>query len=85
MVGIGWRLLLHFFCTYQPLICGLQVVLVIAVGSSLSASGLRVQTATVKSIGDIFREGGFREDFAGAARMNKFALAFRIVNNIVCG
>ncbi|KAL3219410.1 hypothetical protein MRX96_030428 [Rhipicephalus microplus] len=52
--------------------------------SLLSPFGLDVQAATVKSIGDIFREGGFREDFAGAARMNKFALAFRIVNNIVC-
>lgn len=87
MVGIGWRLPLRFFCSYQPLICGLslQVVLVIVVGSLLPSLGLRVQPPAVKSIGDIFREGGFREDFAGAARMNKFALAFRIVNNIVCG
>ncbi|KAH8010180.1 hypothetical protein HPB51_025615 [Rhipicephalus microplus] len=54
-------------------------------GSLVSPFGLIVQAATVKSIGDIFRESGFREDFAGAARMNKFALAFRIVNNIVCG
>lgn len=87
MVGIRRRLPLHFFCSYQSVFGGLslQVVLLVVVGSLLSTFGLRVEPATVKSIGDIFREGGFREDFAGAARMNKFALAFRIVNNIVCG
>lgn len=86
MLGVGRRWPLHFFYYYQPFISelSLQVFLVIVVGSLLSPFGLKVQAATVKSIGDIFREGGFREDFAGAAHMNKFALAFRIVNNIVC-
>lgn len=38
-----------------------------------------------RSIGEILHDGGYREDFAGAAYMNKFALAFRVVNNVVCG
>lgn len=87
LLGLERRLLLNFRCCYQSVISRLplQLVCVIIVGSLMPVFGLRDRPATVKSIGDILREGGYREDFAGAAHMNKFAVAFRITNNIVCG
>ncbi|XP_077512177.1 uncharacterized protein LOC144123171 [Amblyomma americanum] len=61
----------------------------IAVGVMLATLPTPILLASAedpeRGIGEILREGGYREDFAGAAYMNKFALAFRLVNNIVCG
>ncbi|XP_054932019.2 uncharacterized protein [Dermacentor andersoni] len=84
----GRRSLLQFYSNRKQGFRGLcpHIVCVIVVGLALSTFDLRGHAAAAeKSIGDILREGGYREDFAGAARMNKFALAFRIANNIVCG
>lgn len=84
----GRRSLLQLYSNCKQEFRGLSphIVCIIVVGLVLSTFDHRCHAAAAeKSIGDILREGGYREDFAGAARMNKFALAFRLVNNIVCG
>ncbi|XP_065304469.1 uncharacterized protein [Dermacentor albipictus] len=88
LLGTGRRPLLQFYRNCKQGFRGFfpHIVCVIVVGLVLSTFDLRGHAAAAeKSIGDILRKGGYREDFAGAARMNKFALAFRIANNIVCG